>query len=168
MLALDVANILTSLSSIASPFLPISARVVNCPADRRLNNSVRRAACAPSVVRHVTERRLRRGSVFIPRLPRSQAMQVTLLKRLEARVGIEQVRWLSPLNSVQSQLPHSQARRVTGNETALKMGVFRCFVKSPGTQSLLTNESATTHPKRRCWQFCWHFCWHNLISQIRS
>ena len=30
---------------------------------------------------------------------------------------------------------------MTGNETACKMGVSRCFVKSPSTQSLLTNES---------------------------
>jgi hypothetical protein len=48
---------------------------------------------------------------------------------------------------------------VTGDETACKMGVFRHSVKSPGAQSLLTNESEKTHPKRSCWHFCCHFCW---------
>ena len=52
---------------------------------------------------------------------------------LEAEVGIGQGHLLSPYYPVQSQLPHSQARRVTGNETACKMGVFGCFVKSPST-----------------------------------
>jgi hypothetical protein len=30
---------------------------------------------------------------------------------------------------------------VTGNETASKMGIFWCFVKSLSTHSVLTNES---------------------------
>jgi len=46
---------------------------------------------------------------------------------------------------------------MTGNETAGKMGVFRCFVKSLSTQLVLTNESKKNHLSRRCWHFCWHF-----------
>jgi hypothetical protein len=57
---------------------------------------------------------------------------------------------------------------VTGNETACKMGVSRCFVKSPSTQSVLTNESGKTHSNRRCWHFCCHFCWHNSTLKIRA
>src|SRR6266496_4569035 len=87
-----------------------------------------------------------------------------VVAELEAEVGIEQV-WLLPhYQPIQSLLPHSQARRVTGNETACKMGVSRCFVKSPSTQSLLTNESDKTH-SNRC---CWHFCWHNSSPKVRA
>src|SRR5262245_223196 len=88
--------------------------------------------------------------------PTAWTSSSTAMSLLEARVGLEQVRWLSPCQPVQSQLPHSQARRVTGNETARKMGVLRLFVKSLSTQPVLTNESETTHPNRRCWHFCWH------------
>ena len=84
---------------------------------------------------------------------------------LEAEVGIEQVRLLSRHYPARSQLSHSQARRVTGNETACKMDIFRGFVKSPSTQSLLINESEKTHLTRRCWHFCWHFCWHPFRGQ---
>ncbi len=57
---------------------------------------------------------------------------------------------------------------MTGNETACKMGVSRCYVKSPSTQSLLTNEAEKTHPNRHCWHFCWHFCRHNSTPKIRA
>ena len=56
---------------------------------------------------------------------------------------------------------------MTGNETASKMGVFRCLVKSLSTQSVLTNESEKTHLNRRCWHFCWHFCGTRLLDAIR-
>lgn len=75
--------------------------------------------------------------------------------RLEARVGIGQASVFRSHLSVQSQRPHSQARRVTGNEIALKMGVFRFFVKALSTQALLTNKSETNHLNTRCWHSCW-------------
>src|SRR5260370_11414978 len=53
---------------------------------------------------------------------------------------------------------------MTGNETACKMGVSRCFVKSPSTQLPLTNESEKTHSNRHCW----HFCWVLLLAQFDS
>jgi hypothetical protein len=52
-----------------------------------------------------------------------------VIDELEAGIGIEQVTRFQRLRPVPSQLPHSQARRVTGNETACKMGVSWCFVK---------------------------------------
>jgi hypothetical protein len=80
-------------------------------------------------------------------------------EKMEARVGIGQPMRFKFLRPAQSQLLRSQARGVTGNETTCKMGMFRCFVKSPSTQSPLANQSEKIHLNGRCWHFCWHFFW---------
>ena len=76
---------------------------------------------------------------------------------VEARVGIEQDWCFHRHRSVQLQLSRPKAHRITGSETACKMGVMRRFVKSPSTQALLVNKWEKTPSGRLCWHFCWHF-----------